>query len=267
MTPPEQTMPARPRARAPVERPAYMVESVHNALVLLNAIRDQGAVRVSEAAREIGVADSTAHRLLSTLAYHGYVAQDADRRYRAGPLVGVGPATSELNRRLRDLSFPEMCALSKVTEETVNVVVRTDKLARVIASVESPRLLRAGNRVGHAPPARSAAGGKVLLAELDDSALRKLFRDEDRTDGLLKEMTAIRALGHASAIDEVESGLSSVAVCLRTVERVAVGALVVALPTGRYRGFIDAGGIARIHETARRIETSIEVLGLWHTER
>lgn len=246
-----------------MEKPTYMVESLHKALVLLSAIRDQGGVRLSEAAKEIGVADSTAHRLLTTLAYHGYVVQDADRRYRPGPLIGVGPTTSELNRLLRDACFEEMRLLSERTEETVNIVVRTDKLARVIASVESPRMLRAGNRLGHAPAARSAAGGKALLAALEDDALRELYADDVELgsvadiDRLVREMRAIRALGYATAIDEVEIGLSSVAVCLRDTSGAPVGAVVIALPTSRLRPFIDCGNLTNLHESAVRMERSI----------
>jgi IclR family transcriptional regulator, acetate operon repressor len=111
--------------------------------------------------------------------------------------------------------------------------------------------------------ARSAAGEKALLAALDDDALRELYADDVELgsvadiDRLVREMRAIRALGYATAIDEVEIGLSSVAVCLRDTSGAPVGAVVIALPTSRLRPFIDCGNLTNLHESAVRMERSI----------
>ncbi|MGW4332862.1 IclR family transcriptional regulator [Rhodococcus koreensis] len=245
-----------------------MVESVHKALILLTVIRDQGGMRLRDAARELGVADSTAHRLLATLAYHGFVVQDSNRRYLPGHLVGVGPAGTESNRALLEACLPELKRLSSTTKETVNVVVRTGILARTIASVESPRLLRIGSRLGHVTQARFAAGGKALLAELAPSAVRSLHHtsnfDEDdferlgpaELQHLLQELQTVRDDGFATSVDEVEAGLASVGVCIREHD-VAVAALVVALPSSRVRAALDGGVVRQIRLSSSRIESSL----------
>ena len=46
-------------------KPPYAIESVDNALRILQALRDSGRVRVSELAAELGIARSTAHGLLA----------------------------------------------------------------------------------------------------------------------------------------------------------------------------------------------------------
>ena len=56
--------------------PQYPIESVDNALRLLLLLGEQPQVRLSEASRYLGVASSTAHRLLAMLAYRGFVRQD-----------------------------------------------------------------------------------------------------------------------------------------------------------------------------------------------
>ena len=74
--------------------PAYPIESVDNALQLLLLFREQSTLRVADASRTLGVAPSTAHRLISMLQYHGFVQQDPrSKAYRAGTaLAQIGLA-------------------------------------------------------------------------------------------------------------------------------------------------------------------------------
>ncbi|MFD0533119.1 helix-turn-helix domain-containing protein [Actinomadura luteofluorescens] len=66
-------------------KPPYPLRSVDNALHLLQVLRDQGGLRVSEAAAELGTARSTAHRLLAMLVYRGFAVQDDNHTYLPGP--------------------------------------------------------------------------------------------------------------------------------------------------------------------------------------
>ncbi|MFW6091681.1 MAG: helix-turn-helix domain-containing protein, partial [Actinomycetota bacterium] len=79
--------------RAP-EAPGYPVNSVAKALEILLMLRDREAIGVSEASRALGIARSTAHRLLSMLEHYEFAQRDrATRGYRAGPaLVSLGLA-------------------------------------------------------------------------------------------------------------------------------------------------------------------------------
>lgn len=56
------------------------LESVDNSLRLLMLVAAKARVGVSEVAAELGVAPSTAYRLLSTLRYRGFVVQGQDRK-------------------------------------------------------------------------------------------------------------------------------------------------------------------------------------------
>src|SRR5579859_8171320 len=72
--------------------PLYPIASVDSALRILLMFREQRALRLTDAARTLGVAHSTAHRLLAMLHHHGFVHRDpASRRYVPGPsLVEIG---------------------------------------------------------------------------------------------------------------------------------------------------------------------------------
>src|SRR6202021_115022 len=83
---------AKPRTRAAgpdsATPPQYPIESVDNALKLLLLFSEQAVVRLTDASGYLGVAASTAHRLLAMLQYRGFVRQDpATKAYAPGPAL------------------------------------------------------------------------------------------------------------------------------------------------------------------------------------
>src|SRR5207247_1381739 len=77
---------------------------------------------------------------------------DEVRRYVAGP--GLRGATApEPVADLRRIALPHLEALAARTEESVNLMVVVGDQARFVASVESARVLRVGDREGRILPA------------------------------------------------------------------------------------------------------------------
>src|SRR5256885_13256667 len=74
-------------------KPPYALQSVDHALQLLQMLRDNGSLRVSEAAQELGTARSTAHRLLAMLVYRDFAVQDEARKYLPGAALSAPQAT------------------------------------------------------------------------------------------------------------------------------------------------------------------------------
>ncbi len=156
--------------------PAYPIASVDNALRLLVLFRDRPRVRLSEASEYLGVAHSTAHRLMAMLAFHGFVRQEADSRaYVAGPvLTEIGlAAVRELDIRLH--ARPALEQLAAALGETVHLAVLEGDSVRYLDAVESPRALRVAARTGTTLAANCTASGKALLAELPDAQVTVLF--------------------------------------------------------------------------------------------
>ena len=68
--------------------PAYPIRSVDNALRLIRLFNERDTLRLTDACGYLGVAHSTAHRLLAMLVHHGFVQQDPQSRtYRPGPTL------------------------------------------------------------------------------------------------------------------------------------------------------------------------------------
>jgi IclR family transcriptional regulator, acetate operon repressor len=231
------------------------VESVDNALRILQALRDSGQLRVSEVAGELGIARSTAHRLLSMLVYRDFAVRSEDHSYLPGPALSAPPLHGEPMARLRSQLRPHMEALRDQVGETVNLQVRLGTQTRFLVTVESAEVLRVGDRQGTVLPAWVTSGGKALLAALPDVQLTAVLRKAaasqppqsslpshhprwSLTDAarraLVTELRQVREQGWAQNIEESESGLCAVGMCLRDAAGTAIAALAVAAPAARY---------------------------------
>src|SRR5258708_33978546 len=100
-----------------IEKPTYLVESVDNALRLLQMLRDLGVLRLTDAAQELGIAPSTAHRLRAMLVYRGFAVQHEKRGYHPGPPTLAGPAHRGWPREFNDRCPPHLAALRRLGGE------------------------------------------------------------------------------------------------------------------------------------------------------
>ncbi|WP_167137196.1 IclR family transcriptional regulator [Diaminobutyricimonas sp. TR449] len=233
------------------KRPAYAVGAVDSALHLIELLRDAGAVRLTEAAAELGVSPSTAHRLMAMLVYRGFAVQDERRRYLPGPALGERPLTAGWTMRLRRIAQPHLEALAHELGESANLVVRAGSHVRFLTTVEGGNVLRVGDRQGAILPARFASAGKAILAELDRPVLDQLFRSPQAEAGgdaipeqefaaFLTELEGVRRNGFAANAESTEEGISAVGVAVRNGAGEVVAGLSIAVPAIRYRALVGS---------------------------
>ncbi|RBY80749.1 IclR family transcriptional regulator [Blastococcus sp. TF02A-26] len=211
---------------------------------------------VSEAAERLGVARSTAHRLLAMLVYRDFATQLADRRYAVGPALSPGLRPSAPVPALRPVVVPHLTALVERVEETANVQVLAGDLVRFVASVECSRALRVGDREGMVFPAHLTSGGKVLLADLPDEELAERFVGAGGPDlaALRTELRAVRENGFALNVGRTEAGLTAVGRPIRPDGRRAEAAVSVSMPSSRFSEERLPQIVAALAATARDIE-------------
>ncbi|WP_158083727.1 IclR family transcriptional regulator [Mycobacterium sp. AT1] len=225
--------------------PAYPITSVDNALRLIRLFKDRDTLRLTDACSYLGVAHSTAHRLLAMLIHHGFVQQDPQSRtYRPGPtLLEIGLAVVEQSD-FRTKAKPLLAELVDRFDETVHLMTLEGTMVRYLDAAESTRALRVAPRTGSLLPAHCTSGGKALLAELTDDRIRALYRDPatiapqtDRSVSsvplLIAALQEVRTHRYATNYEESEEGVGSVAVALHDARGVAVAAVAVAVPTTR----------------------------------
>ncbi|QCU77570.1 IclR family transcriptional regulator [Citricoccus sp. SGAir0253] len=223
--------------------PRHIVQSVDHAAQILLLFEESREVRVTEVARRLGIAPSTAHRLLTTLEARMLVVQDrVSRTYRVGPsLVEIGVrSTSSFD--LRAVAEPHMRRLVREAGETVNLMVLNGPSIRFVAGLETTtQAVRTHVLTGTLLPAYATSGGKVLLAELSREELKRLYphglrklTPRTRTfTQLVDELSLVIMRGYAVNRGESSPGLTAVAVPLKDQTGTTIAALAMSAPTER----------------------------------
>ncbi|PXY26815.1 transcriptional regulator [Prauserella coralliicola] len=241
-------------------KPPYAIESVDHALHLATLLQQENSLGVAEAAERLGVSRSTAHRLLAMLVYRDFAEQDADRRYRAGPVLRPGDATSAPVSLLRRAALPHLEALVAKVRETANLMVLAGTRALFVASVESDQVLRVGDRAGRALPAHLASGGKALLAALPAGELAARYADASETVDLARlrrELALVRKRGFALNDGLTEAGLTAVGMAVPAANGTPSAAVSLAMPSARFDRDLLPMWVAALSATTTAIEEAL----------
>lgn len=246
-------------------KPTYAVTSVDHALRLVNVLQVEGSISVSEAARRLGVARSTAHRLLGMLVYRDFATQRADRTYGAGPLLRLGAAPVEAAAGLRGVALPHMERLRDRLRESVNLQVRTGDHVRFLVSVEGPQVLRVGSREGMAHPLHQSSVGRALLANLPAAeqaqAIAALTGDATGMRELAGDLVAIRSQGFAVNRGVTERGVTAIG-CPLAWQGGTTAGLSLAMPETRFEERRLPQYAKGLLLTARAIDRDLAAAGL-----
>jgi len=220
--------------------PTPGTQSIDRGAQLLALVLESDAPRgLGELAADAGLPKSTASRLLGALERNGLVEQEGLRgAFRAGPVMARFAGRGLSVRRLVELAERPMAALADATGETINVAVAGPVGVEHLAQIESRHYLGTSHWVGRRVPYHCSANGKVLLAFLAPGAVEgPLEALTSRTIVepalLAAELRAVRRDGFATAVDELELGLSAVAAPVLDESGHAVAALSVSGPTLR----------------------------------
>ena len=188
--------------------------AAHLLTLLLAAERPRG---LAELAAEAELPKSTASRLLGALERRGLIQQRGRRgQFGPGPVLLRYAHRGIVDRHLAELAQPHLNTLSAASDETINLAVPTPLGVEHVAQVESRHYLGTGQWIGRRVPYHCTAVGKVLLAfdgaGLPAAPLEPLtpatIVDPER---LAAELAAVRRDGCATAVDELETGLASLA--------------------------------------------------------
>jgi DNA-binding IclR family transcriptional regulator len=236
-------------------KPAYTIESVDHALRVAIMLQQEGDLRLADVAERLGVARSTAHRLLAMLVYHEFAEQGSDRRYGVGPVLRRQMRPEPL-AELRSAALPHLQLLAEQAGETANLMVLRGDQVRFVASVECTHMLRVGDRSGRLLPAHLASGGQLLLAGLPPAEVDRRFAGRPDVDPakLRRALAQARRRGHVVNNQRTETGVVAVGVAVAGAHGEPVAALSLAMPTVRY----SPARLPELLEVLQRAARSIE---------
>jgi DNA-binding IclR family transcriptional regulator len=217
--------------------------SLGRAVELLGAVatRPEGS-SAAELARATGLPRSTVTRTLRTLADAGLVERpgawvlgyELVRLARAAdPYRALVEDARGLLERLRD----------ETGESALLAVVRGRPGIEIVLQLDPDRHVGVSSWVGVDVPLHASAAGKLALAELATAELEAWLADHPLTaftrstvtdpPTLQRELERIRRRGWAELVDELEDGLVSLAVAVRSSEDTLLAAVGISGPTFR----------------------------------
>jgi DNA-binding IclR family transcriptional regulator len=245
---------------------ASPIESVDRTLRLVELLRERGSLSVKETAESLGIAPSTAHRMLATFVMRNFAARTGDRRYRVGPALIPDRAHGASAAQLRRAAEGPLHELAETLGETVQLMVRRGGNILFVDGVEADAVLRVTARRGDQMPAFASAGGKAILAELSNPDLEEIYRSglppwptsPIATIGRLKKsMAEVRRAGFGTNFEETESGVVGLGVAIHDSAGQPVAAITTAIPASRFKRPAMPGIVEALRGTAATIETRL----------
>ncbi|MEW8958638.1 HTH-type transcriptional regulator XynR [Moorella humiferrea] len=245
------------------------IRSVAKALTILDLLAaHQGDMSLGEIARALDLPKSTLHGLLATLRDFGYLEQSPfDGRYRLGVrLFEIGNIVAN-NWDVRKVAAPHIQKLVDELEETVHLVVLDKGEVLYIDKRESRQSLRIVSQVGMRLPAHCTGVGKVLLAYLHPSEVKRIIA----TKGLARytrhtitdprqleaELAKIREMGYAVDNEEIMDSLRCVAAPIRNHNGKVCAAVSVSGPVARLEGEKFRLAVEQVVRTAAEISAGL----------
>jgi DNA-binding IclR family transcriptional regulator len=202
-----------------------------------------------------GLAKSTTSRLLAALERGDLLEREPNGGYVAGSLFWLYAARHDPWEQLVRLARPAMERIGRDTQESVHLsVLRNDHVVQV-AQVDSHYLLGTRDWTQVDVPAHTSSLGKVFLAwgvlSLSKEPLERLTPRTLTTSAALdRDGATTRKRGFSVTVDELEEGLTGVAVPVRGVRDDVVAALGISGPTSRLDGRIDELGRSLVTRAA-----------------
>ncbi len=223
--------------------PAKEVHSVGRALTILESLtRADHELGVSEISGVTRIAVGTVHRLLATLAYHGYVRQNAETR-KYGPGMKLLSVAAAAHERIGAISRPFLTQLMQVSQETANLAILERNSVLYTEQVPPPRMLRIFTEPGNRVPLHTAGTGKVLLAYQTPRVVESIIEKTglprvtpntvtDRA-ALLDMLERVRSQGYAIDLEEQEEDVCCLATPVFTPDGQILAAMSISGPASR----------------------------------
>ncbi|MCW2500565.1 MAG: transcriptional regulator, IclR family [Frankiales bacterium] len=251
-------MPAgQPEQRKPVEGG---LQSVLTALDVLDCFAHEEELGISDVARRIGVAKSTAHRLLTTLCARGMAEQNPETgRYRLGmKLFALGQLAANRSQ-MHKIALPLLADLKERTGATIHLAIPDGVEMLYVERLETFREMALMSAVPRRVAAHATSSGKCVAAFDEVFANARLTAglppETQRTLGSARDYRAallqIRQRGYAVSIDEAVVGLTSVAAPVFDRAGKACAAISIVGPTPRI--LANVGGPARLVQSAATV--------------
>jgi len=214
--------------------------------LVATVVRADAALTFAELQDASGLAKSTTSRMLAALERSGLLERNAAGCYVAGHLFWLYAARHDPWEELVRLARPTMEEVGAATGETVHLSVARGERVVQVAQVDSTYLLGTRDWTQIDVPAHCSALGKVFLAwgglTLRDGPLEQPTETTLSREALRRDAALTRDRGWSVTVNELEVGLSGVAVPVFGARGDVVAALGISGPSPRLEDRLDELG-------------------------
>ena len=235
-------------ALLPHKKPNNLVQSIERVATIFDVLAQSSqGISLRELSAKVKLPKGTTHRLLSSLAYYGYVRQTPEtKNYHLGlRLIELG--NSVLNQLdIRSQAKPYLKDLSERIKETVHLVILDQYEALYIDKVESNVKqggLQMVSRVGFRVSLHCSSVGKVLSAHLSENKLDGIIQQKGlskrtkntitNSESLKAHLKIVRSQGFAIDDEENEEGIRCVGAPIFNQQGQVIAAISISGPTVR----------------------------------
>ena len=242
------------------------VQSVSNALYLLETLAGTEEATLSHLARRTGFTLNQTFRLLVTLEAAGYVLREVNKCYRLGPKLHLLGEQAAWPHDLIAAASPHLDSLAELSGETVLLAVPIGVERMIVDVRESSHSLRVSYPVGSKIPLYVGGMGVAMLAFLPpelqmqvSAAPRRAFTELTlaKTEMLHAELARVKRERVRVSKDDYTKGEFSVAAPIFGTGETLRGALAVAGFTARLSKEVQGRFIQEVRTAAETVSRAL----------
>lgn len=218
--------------------------SVENALLILKSFSlEEPEMGVTELAEKLGVAKSTIHRLVSTMASEGFVYKNPyTNRYSLGASILALTHTIHKQITIIQEATPVLNLLTEKTGESSYLAIVENKEIIYLSKIEGEYPADDQTYLGKRNPLHCTSSGQVILAFLREDAIGELLEDEAKrfTANTLttkaeigKRLQQVARQGYALCDQEFIKGIVSISAPVRDEKNEVIAAVTITGPVER----------------------------------
>ncbi|MGM0420741.1 MAG: IclR family transcriptional regulator [Bacillota bacterium] len=257
------------------DKPKQLVKSLDRALNILEVVsHSKEPLGVTELSNKTDLNKSTVYRMLNTLKYRGYIAQNNEKdKYTTGlKLFELGNLVID-DLDLRKTSVSYLKELMELTGETVHLGILDEGEVIYIEKVESSETIRMHSKIGKRVYAHNTSLGKILLAYSDKETIENILNEKGlpqttentitKKDKFKDHLRQVKKLGYAVDKEESEEGINCIAGAIFNHKGEITAAFSISVPKSRLNIDITEKYGDLILKYSRRISAALGYNESW----
>ena len=226
------------------DRQPDFVEALAKGIAIMESFdASHPEMTLSEVARRVGLSPAAVRRSLITLTALGYIGQH-EKRFHLKPKVMTLGSSLYSSARIGEVLQPDLRHIVETFGDAASVGTLDGSDVIYIAHMSVQTARRAAASIGARYPAHATSIGRVLLAALPKQELEEYFatvkpvpltsRTTTEIKTLRAEIAQVREQGYATTVDQLDYGITALAVPIRSVS----GKTIAAINSSGYTGMV-----------------------------